>query len=447
MSIKRSDERITFVRHCTASNMRIELCYQCFGDPNDKLPVVLLIGGLNMQMYAWDESFCEELVRHGFFVIRFDNRDIGHSTKIEERGNVISARLLLPQTLAFGERLPYTIEDMARDALSLLDSLNIPFAHIMGISMGGMIAQTVALLAPQRVLSLTSIMSTTNAADLPDPQFWVKMWLLRKPPANCSIEELLDFRVNSLKKLLVGTLPVDDEYLKNRYLISLRRSSYSAGLIRQAAAIRRCPGRDEALRSLSCPTLVIHGREDVLMPPAHGYRTASVIPQAKLVILNNMGHYFHPAFFTPIITHFVEVANTCNENNTWKNRSGLDVPEVIPVLNGLSLEEYMATKEKEKEDNISDNTSSTKPITTKTTTTTTTTTSSSSITMPEVVLEEQNNTNISTANGEGENMEVDPLYSSVTGFDIEEVRSNIINEQRAEASLLSSPKSDEMNEN
>ncbi|KAH9599230.1 Alpha/beta hydrolase fold-1 [Trypanosoma melophagium] len=428
MKVECSDERVTFVRYCTASDMRIELCYQCFGNPDDKLPVVLLIGGLNMQMHAWDESFCEELVRNGFFVIRFDNRDIGHSTKIEKRGNVISARLLLPQKLAFGERLPYTIDDMARDALALLDSLRIPFAHIMGISMGGMIAQTVALMAEHRVLSLTSIMSTTNAADLPDPKFWVKMWLLRRPPANCTIEQLLDFRVNSLKRLLVGTIPVDDEYLKKRYLISLRRSSYSAGLIRQAAAIRRCPGRDEALRSLSCPALIIHGRGDVIMPPQHGHRTASVIPHAKLVIMENMGHYFHPAFFNSIIREFVDVANSSNENNSWKIRFGLEVPQMKPVLGGVPLTEYIASKKKEEEnDPISDNSNSGKPIATTTTT------------MPDAVLEQETTNGICKPADDDNYLEIEPLCSSTTEFNVEEVRSSIINEQSAEASLLGFP--------
>ncbi|ESL12126.1 hydrolase-like protein [Trypanosoma rangeli SC58] len=420
-----SPEMVTFVRYCTASNMRIELCYQCFGDPCKKMPVVLLIGGLNMQMYAWDEAFCEELVSRGFFVVRFDNRDIGHSTKIEERGSIVSARLLLPKALAFGERLPYTIEDMARDALALLDALGISFAHIMGISMGGMIAQTLALFAPHRVLSLTSIMSTTNAADLPDPQLWVKMWLLRKPPTNCTLEELLNFRVASLKKLLAGTLPVDEEYLKHRYLISLRRSAYSAGLLRQAAAIRRCPGRDEALRSLSCPTLVVHGQQDVLMPPAHGHRTASVIPQAKLIILESMGHYLHPAFFTPIIAHFVEVANASEENGGLNNRFGFDIPYCVPSLHGVTVEKELGLNPVESHSgSVEALPSSHAPATGN---------------APETLDAQDAGHTFSKPDDAGTDAE-GVVCGATDEIVLEEVRQNILEEQLAEMSLLNTPR-------
>ncbi|KEG11232.1 hydrolase-like protein [Trypanosoma grayi] len=415
----RSAEHLTFVRYCTSSDMRIELCYQCFGDPCKKMPVVLLIGGLNMQMYAWDEAFCEELVAQNFFVVRFDNRDIGLSTKIEQRGSIIPARLFLPQTLAFGERLPYTIEDMARDALALLDALGITYAHVMGISMGGMIAQTVALLSPHRTLSLTSIMSTTNARDLPDPQLWVKVLLLRKPPTNCTLEELLDFRVETLKRLLSGALPVDEEYLKLRYLISLRRSAYSAGLIRQAAAIRRCPGRDEALRSLSCPALVVHGVKDVLMPPAHGYRTASMIPQAKLLTLESMGHYFHPAFFGTIVSDFVAVANAASENGSLMARFGFEIPTCMPLLQGTVMpdcaEQMLERSFRGTTEGVPVQTT---PIDTS--------------------AEATKNTSLAAL----DIMAVDDCDTSgmdASGIMAEELRMNILGEQVAEASILSMP--------
>ncbi|KPI83998.1 Hydrolase-like protein [Leptomonas seymouri] len=298
------------VRECPSSRMPIELCYQCFGDPADGLPPVLLICGLNMQLYAWDEEFCETLVRAGFYVIRYDNRDMGHSTKIEHRGRVSASLLLLPGGAAtwLGEKLPYNVEDMAADAWALLDVLNIPCAHLFGISMGGMIAQSAALLAPERTISLTSVMSSTNAVDLPQPQLWVKLWMLRKPPHNCTVDQLLEFRVNSLRRLLRSALPPDGEYLKKRYLMSLKRSSYSAGLIRQAAAIRRATGRDAALQHLCVPALVVHGAQDVVVPPMHGYRTATMLPYARMLVLKSMGHYFHPAFFSTIVEAFADMA-------------------------------------------------------------------------------------------------------------------------------------------
>ncbi|KAF8290149.1 hydrolase-like protein [Trypanosoma cruzi] len=421
----RSEEMVTFVRYCTASDMRIELCYQCFGDPLKQMPVVLLIGGLNMQIYAWDEAFCEKLVKCGFFVVRFDNRDIGLSTKVEKRGSVIPARLLLPKALAFGERLPYTIKDMARDALGLLDALGISSAHVMGISMGGMIAQTMALLSPHRVLSLTSIMSTTNAPDLPDPQLWVKMWLLRKPPVNCTLDELINFRLESIKKLLRGTLPVDEEHLKRGYLKSLQRSSYSAGLIRQAAAIRRCPGRDEDLRSLSCPTLVIHGQQDVLMPPAHGHRTASVIPRAKLVILESMGHYFHPAFFTPIISHFVEVANACEENGKYGRPIGLNIPYCISSFPGVSVEEKFSSCTEERHLGRAETSLSVHPP--------------DKVTKTEMPLNGQTAI-FACSNTTGESADVSVVACRCASeISVEDVRQNILEEQLAEASLVNTP--------
>lgn len=303
--IPHTDEEIIFVRHCVNSIIDIYLCYQCFGERRENTPVLLLVCGLNMQLFAWDEAFCEGLARAGFYVIRYDNRDSGKSTKVP-RGDVKGYRLLLPASIAtaLGERMPYTIEDMAKDGLALLEALHIPHAHVLGISMGGMIAQTMAILDSERVVSLTSIMSSTNAKDLPHAQLKVKLWMLRKPPPNCSLDTLLDFRINSLRKMLPHTLSVDSKYLKKRYLISLQRSNYSEGLIRQAGAILRCPPRDEALKRLTIPALIVHGTQDLLVPPLHGLRTATVIPRARLLVLKHMGHYFHPAFYQPIIMGF-----------------------------------------------------------------------------------------------------------------------------------------------
>lgn len=311
-SIPHTEEKIIFVRHCVSSIMDIHLCYQCFGTyiSPECTPVLLLVCGLNMQLFAWDEAFCEDLVRAGFFVIRYDNRDSGYSTKVE-RGNVKGYLLLLPSSLAsaLGERIPYTLEDMAKDGISLLDALHIPRAHVMGISMGGMIAQLMALIAPSRFVTLTSIMSSTNAKDLPDAQLQVKLWMLRKPPAGCSLDALLNFRVHALLKVLPRTLSVDSYYLKKRFLISLQRSRYTDGLIRQACAILRCSPRDDLLRQLNIPALVIHGTQDLIVPPMHGWRTAEVLPHARLLVLKHMGHHFHPAFYQTVILTFAAMAS------------------------------------------------------------------------------------------------------------------------------------------
>lgn len=311
-SIPHTEEKIILVRHCVSSIMDIHLCYQCFGTyiSPERTPVLLLVCGLNMQLFAWDEAFCEDLVRAGFFVIRYDNRDSGRSTKVE-RGSVKGYLLLLPSSLAsvLGERIPYTLEDMAKDGIALLDALHIPRAHVMGISMGGMIAQVMALLAPSRFVTLTSIMSSTNAKDLPDAQLQVKLWMLRKPPAGCSLDTLLNFRVHALLKVLPRTLSVDTYYLKKRFLISLQRSRYTDGLIRQACAILRCSPRDDRLKQLHIPALVIHGTQDLIVPPMHGWRTAEVLPHARLLVLKHMGHHFHPAFYQTVILSFAAMAS------------------------------------------------------------------------------------------------------------------------------------------
>uniref|UniRef100_A0A0A9Z7W2 Pimelyl-[acyl-carrier protein] methyl ester esterase n=1 Tax=Lygus hesperus TaxID=30085 RepID=A0A0A9Z7W2_LYGHE len=133
--------------------------------------------------------------------------------------------------------------------------------------------------------------------------------MLRSPPRRCTIEKLLEFRVQSLQKLLARALPLDTAYVKARYLHSLKRSTYAAGLIRQAAAIRRCNGRDAELRRLCLPALVIHGAQDLVVPPMHGYRTAEVLQYARLLVLKNMGHYLHPAFFQLIVAAFADMAS------------------------------------------------------------------------------------------------------------------------------------------
>lgn len=307
------DERRVFVRHCNSCDMDIELCYHTFGHPSN--PAVLLVGGLNMQSYAWDEMFCDQLTQQQFFVVRFDNRDIGFSTKIEDPRvqKIVPWRLFLPEWMACGERLPYSLKDMALDALALMDVLGIQVAHVVGISMGGMISQLMALLAPQRVRTLTCIMSSTNARDLPHPAWWVKLWMLRKPPSNTDGEQLVEFRMKALQGLLYGCVPVDESYLKKRIALSLNRSAYTEGLLRQAAAIMRTPPRDEALRgSVSCPALVIHGQNDVLCRVEHGYRLARVLRNAKFAVFKNMGHYLNPAYFDTIVEEFVSLVDRAN---------------------------------------------------------------------------------------------------------------------------------------
>ncbi|MFW9987312.1 MAG: alpha/beta fold hydrolase [Candidatus Odinarchaeota archaeon] len=264
----------------------VELEYDTFGDPSSR--PLLLIMGLGAQMIAWDEKFCQKLVEQDFFVIRFDNRDVGLSTKFEEAG--------LPNLKeAFKKReagelipSPYKIEDMADDAVGLLSALNIDKAHICGASMGGMIAQIIAYKHPSRVLSLTSIMSSTGNPDLPQA----------KPEAmNVLFKPLPDEREAYIKaslenrRIIHGTgLPFDEEKACRLVAASYDRSYYRPGFIRQLVAIWASGNRKDALKTITAPTLVIHGEGDPLVPVEGGKDTAEAIPGAELLLIDGMGH-------------------------------------------------------------------------------------------------------------------------------------------------------------
>ncbi|MFX1567069.1 MAG: alpha/beta fold hydrolase [Promethearchaeota archaeon] len=267
-----------------ANNIEIE--YDTFGDPSSK--PLLLIMGLGGQMISWEEEFCEKFVERGFFVIRFDNRDVGLSTKFDEAGEPDLPKLYMQ--VATGEKIEslYTLNDMADDAVGLLDALNIDKAHICGASMGGMIAQTVAYRHPSRVLSLTSIMSSTGNPDLPRPKPEAMKVLIQPRPIER--EAIIDNFVNAAR-LLYGTgFPFDEERARRLAIESLDRSDYRPGYSRQLAAILATGNRKQNLTSITTPTLVIHGSDDPLVPPEGGKDTAEAIPGAELLIIEGMGH-------------------------------------------------------------------------------------------------------------------------------------------------------------
>ncbi|MEZ5573213.1 MAG: alpha/beta hydrolase [Halioglobus sp.] len=265
----------------------IELVYEEFGDPEQ--PVILLIMGLGTQMIAWPEAFCHGLARRGYRVIRFDNRDIGLSQKVD--GARVPHLLKMATFARFNLpfQVPYTLHDMARDAVGLLDALDIQRAHIVGASMGGMIAQLMAADFPLRVLSLTSIMSTSGRKSLPGARPGIAMHMLRRP-AGSGVSALLDFSMRTWRLIGSPAYQPSDEALRKKLAQSYQRSHYPAGHTRHMAAIMASGDRVDALQRIRTPTLVIHGKADPLVPVQGGIDTARLVRGAQLKVIDGMGH-------------------------------------------------------------------------------------------------------------------------------------------------------------
>jgi pimeloyl-ACP methyl ester carboxylesterase len=259
----------------------IELCYETFGDPSD--PAALLVMGLGTQMIAWQEDFCADLAARGFHVIRYDNRDIGRSTHFRgHRGpSLWEMATRRPKDLA------YTLDDMADDGIRLLDHLGIEAAHVIGASMGGMIAQVMAGRHRDRVLSLTSIMSTTGSQRAGQPALRVYPVLLGRPPRD------RDAFVERAVKVftLIGSpgFERDEQQLRDMANRSYDRDQ-SPGTPRQLAAVIDAGDRTATVRKIKAPTLVIHGTKDRMVAPSGGVATAKAIPGARLVLIDGMGH-------------------------------------------------------------------------------------------------------------------------------------------------------------
>ena len=260
----------------------IELAYETFGDPAD--PAVLLIMGLGTQMVGWNEDFCAMLVERGFHVIRFDNRDVGRSTKLKGVRPPTSLQLLRRSRRAAA----YTLDDMAADAAGLLEQLEIPAAHVVGASMGGMMAQTLAVRHPERVLSLVSIMSTTGSRRVGQPSPRLYPILLRRPPAQR--DRFVEHMVRVFRVIGSPGFERDDEALRRMVGTSFDRGYHPAGTGRQLAAIMASGDRTRQLAAIRVPTLVIHGAADRLVPPSGARATAAAIPGAELMLIPGMGH-------------------------------------------------------------------------------------------------------------------------------------------------------------
>jgi pimeloyl-ACP methyl ester carboxylesterase len=264
----------------------IDLCYEIFGDAGAE--PMLLIMGLGAQMIHWDDDFCRQLAARGFRVIRFDNRDIGKSSKMTGGKRLTAVELLKLRFLKIPVAAPYNLTDMAKDVVSLMDVLGIPSAHLVGASMGGMIAQEIAISFPQRVRSLTSIMSTTGNPKVPPPTREAAAVLMAPPPA--TREEYYARFAQTWKILRVGSFPKDEALDRARAERTFERGLNPAGVGRQFRAILASGSRKERLASVKAPTLVIHGTVDPLVRPEGGKDTAASIPGAKLLMIEGMGH-------------------------------------------------------------------------------------------------------------------------------------------------------------
>jgi pimeloyl-ACP methyl ester carboxylesterase len=264
----------------------IDICYEIFGEPTAE--PMLLIMGLGAQMVLWDDAFCERLAACGFRVIRFDNRDIGQSSQLTGGKRLTPLELLKLRFLKIPVAVPYRLRDMAQDTVALMDMLGIRSAHLVGASMGGMIAQEIAITFPERVRSLTSIMSTTGNPKVPAPSREAVAMLMAPPPKTRD-EYIVRFAQN-WKVLRVGPFPEDEALDRSRAERCYDRGLNPAGVGRQLRAILASGSRKERLRSVKAPALVIHGTVDPLVHPMGGRDTAASIPGAKLVMIEGMGH-------------------------------------------------------------------------------------------------------------------------------------------------------------
>jgi pimeloyl-ACP methyl ester carboxylesterase len=264
----------------------INIVYDTFGDPA-AIPF-LLIMGLGGQLVSWDEDFCFQLAAEGYWVIRFDNRDVGLSTKFYEIGTPNILEFMSAVMMGQEVKAPYLLTDMAADAVGLLDALDIASAHVLGVSMGGMIAQTMAIHYPDRVRTLTSIMSSTGDVSLPQPG--PQALSLLTEPAPREREAYLDYSVRTWRILGSPGFRFDEDRVRRRAGLSFDRGLNPPGFARQLAAILASGSRREALRDVKIPTLVIHGTADPLVPVAGGIDTAESIPGARLMLIDGMGH-------------------------------------------------------------------------------------------------------------------------------------------------------------
>ncbi|MDB5987383.1 MAG: alpha/beta fold hydrolase [Nevskia sp.] len=283
----------------------LTLEYETFGRP--QAPAILLVMGLGGQLTLWPDSFCQALAEAGYYVIRYDNRDVGLSSKIDEAGRPRLMRAGLAYTFGLPVKAGYTLDDMAQDAIGLLDALAIKHAHVIGTSMGGMIAQILAAKYPKRISSLVSLMSTSGNPRLPGPAWKIRMRLVKRPTTQ-DRETLILHAMGTWRLICSPDYRPSEQELRASVERGFDRSSHPRGLARQTLAILASGSRLGLLAAIRAPTLIIHGAADRLLPVAAAYELAEHIAGARLEIIPGMGHDLPepliPRIVASILRHF-----------------------------------------------------------------------------------------------------------------------------------------------
>ncbi|MES2317133.1 MAG: alpha/beta hydrolase [Pseudomonadota bacterium] len=266
----------------------INIAYETAGDP--KGVPLLLIMGLGMQLIAWPDDMVDGLVELGFYVLRFDNRDAGLSSKFDHAGKPNLPLAFLKSLVRWPLKPAYTLDDMADDAIGVMRALGVARAHVVGASMGGMIAQVFAAKYPDRVLSLTSIMSSSGRRALPGPTRAARTALLKRPANPNDFDSLVAHLANTFRVIGSPAYPTPEKQLRERVARAIKRNVSTAGVARQMVAIAASGDRSKLLKTITAPTLVIHGAADPLVPLACGEDTARQVPGARIEIIEGMGH-------------------------------------------------------------------------------------------------------------------------------------------------------------
>lgn len=297
------EDKFIVIGKCVRTNVPISICYNTFGNPEN--PCVLLINGLGSSLLVWHREFCEKIAEKGYYVIRLDNRDVGLSTHLDGMIPPNPLLFLVAPRFFFGNDQPfYTLEDMARDAVGLLNALSITKAHIVGASMGGMIAQCIAIEFPQYVKTLTIFYSHASGPNTTPPSLKSKWGLLDRPKSN-SFDDIVAFKVRQRKRSF-GRYGLSDEEVMKQVLEGLHRSPEDRDAVRrQMWAIVRATSREKELKDVTVPTLIIHGNEDTLVPLANGLNLVSLMPNSVIVIYPGMRHYIPRELFEDMVGKMV----------------------------------------------------------------------------------------------------------------------------------------------